>query len=641
MSKISLTASMRSNLLSLQNISKQQNQTQLRLSTGLKVNSAIDNPSSYYAAQSLSNRAGDLRSLLDAMGQGIQTIKAANEGIETAGELLDQMTAVSEQASVGGLSKVPEKEYFANKVGSNGAVVSTADELRAAIGAGKETICVYGQIDLGDISTAGGLTLKENQKLVGVEYFGNYSDGEGFSGISGASTTAKSLISITKDKCLVSDLSIDYENTVATGSVYALAVTSGVTVGLQNLEFKAKFNNDNTAGKAAIFMTGGAYVNIKNNISIDIMNYGGVGILAINATNNIQSGANVNIKTSGEGGYGIFVRSNATTNIQYGAQVNIQTMGRHGSGLSIINNAIVNIAGNLQIVTSETNAYGIYNSSQSGNQVNILDTAQIYLNTGTSAAFYNEKNDGTNGPNVFNFAKGAKVGFEKDGAKSWYQVNDDYKDETDTTGPHSITADNFAATVQSAGVSSAWQTPTDIIAQEQAELAQKAAEEQARLADYQNQYNNILSQYDMLIKDSSYKGINLLESDNLKINFNEDKSSNVLVEGVNVTSENLGLQSAEWLTQDEVQVSLEQITNAKNALRSAASQLGNYYSIVTTREDFTNNLINVLEEGADKLTLADMNEESANMLALQTRQSLAVNSLSLASQASQAILKLF
>lgn len=67
MSKISLTASMRSNLLSLQSISKLQDQTQLRLSTGLKVNSAIDNPSSYYTAQSLANRAADLSSLLDAI----------------------------------------------------------------------------------------------------------------------------------------------------------------------------------------------------------------------------------------------------------------------------------------------------------------------------------------------------------------------------------------------------------------------------------------------------------------------------------------------------------------------------------------------------------------------------------------------
>ena len=52
-------------------------------------------------------------------------------------------------------------------------------------------------------------------------------------------------------------------------------------------------------------------------------------------------------------------------------------------------------------------------------------------------------------------------------------------------------------------------------------------------------------------------------------------------------------------------------------------------------------MINVLTEGADDLTLADMNEESANMLALQTRQQLAINALSLSSQASQSVLSLF
>ena len=634
---------MRSNLISLQNISKLQDQTQLRLSTGLKVNSAIDNPSSYYAAQSLSNRAGDLRSLLDSMGQGIQTIKAANEGIETAGELLDQMTAVSEQASTGGLSKVPEKEYFANKVGSNGAVVSTADELRAAISAGKKTICVYGQIDLGDISTAGGLTLKENQKLVGVEYFGNYSDGEGFSGISATATVDKNLIYIGTDNCLVSDLSINYDNTAETNTSYTILLNGAkITADLQNLDIKSSFSDNNTSTKAVIVIQNGTNVNLQNNIKIEISGINGHGIYVTTSSSvNIVSGAQVNILTSKQNGTGIFGTINSKIDMQLGAQVNIQTLGQSGRGIYVYGNSVANIAGNLQILTTGTNAYGICISSPSGNQINILATAQIYLDTGSSAAFFSYITDGTNGANVINFAKGAKIGFEKDGAKSWYQVNDDYKDETDTTGNHTITADNFATTVTTAGVSSAWQTPTDIIAQEQAELAQKAAEEQARLADYQNQYNSILSQYDMLIKDSSYKGINLLETGHIRINFNEDKSSNVLVEGVDVTSENLGLQSAEWLTQDEVQVSLEQITNAKNVLRSAASQLGNYYSIITTREDFTNNLINVLEEGADKLTLADMNEETANMLALQTRQSLAVNSLSLASQASQAILKLF
>ena len=93
MSNITLTASMRSNLLSLQSTQDLMDITQERLSTGKKVNSAIDSPSSFYTAQSLNNRASDLSSLLDSMGQGIQTIKAANEGIEAITTFVQQAKA--------------------------------------------------------------------------------------------------------------------------------------------------------------------------------------------------------------------------------------------------------------------------------------------------------------------------------------------------------------------------------------------------------------------------------------------------------------------------------------------------------------------------------------------------------------------
>ncbi|MBO5443326.1 MAG: flagellin, partial [Alphaproteobacteria bacterium] len=98
MSEISLTASMRSNLLSLQNTQSLMDTTQERLSTGKKVNSAIDNPSSYYTAQSLNNRASDLSSLLDSMGQGIQTIKAADEAIEAITTFAQQAKAIANSA---------------------------------------------------------------------------------------------------------------------------------------------------------------------------------------------------------------------------------------------------------------------------------------------------------------------------------------------------------------------------------------------------------------------------------------------------------------------------------------------------------------------------------------------------------------
>ena len=95
---ITLTASMRSNLTSLRSIQKQMDTTQERLSTGKKVNSAIDNASSYYQARSLTNRAGDLDSLLDSMGQGIQTIQAANEGIEGVTAFVEQLKSIASSA---------------------------------------------------------------------------------------------------------------------------------------------------------------------------------------------------------------------------------------------------------------------------------------------------------------------------------------------------------------------------------------------------------------------------------------------------------------------------------------------------------------------------------------------------------------
>ena len=145
----------------------------------------------------------------------------------------------------------------------------------------------------------------------------------------------------------------------------------------------------------------------------------------------------------------------------------------------------------------------------------------------------------------------------------------------------------------------------------------------------------------MLVNDSSYKGINLLKKDSLKVNFNEDRSSSLTVQGRDMSSNGIGLTLADWAEKEGILASVQELSDAVATLRNFSAELGNNYSIITTRQNFTENLINVLEEGADKLTLADMNEESANMLALQTRRQLATNSLALASQAAQSVLKLF
>src|SRR5260221_11027752 len=80
-SAITLSAGVRQNLLSLQNTAALLAQTQNRLATGKKVNSALDNPTSFFTSQSLSDRSSDLSSLLDSIGQATQTLNAANTAI--------------------------------------------------------------------------------------------------------------------------------------------------------------------------------------------------------------------------------------------------------------------------------------------------------------------------------------------------------------------------------------------------------------------------------------------------------------------------------------------------------------------------------------------------------------------------------
>ncbi|MFO7724203.1 MAG: hypothetical protein R6V45_01530 [Oceanipulchritudo sp.] len=92
--------------------------------------------------------------------------------------------------------------------------------------------------------------------------------------------------------------------------------------------------------------------------------------------------------------------------------------------------------------------------------------------------------------------------------------------------------------------------------------------------------------------------------------------------------------------QDGLANVVQQLESFDEELKSQASSLATNLSVITTREEFTNELTNTLTEGADKLTLADLNEEGANLLALQTSNQLATQSLSLASQQSQGVLQL-
>jgi flagellin len=170
------------------------------------------------------------------------------------------------------------------------------------------------------------------------------------------------------------------------------------------------------------------------------------------------------------------------------------------------------------------------------------------------------------------------------------------------------------------------------------------ATSQATRTNPVSQYNNIITQIGTTAQDSSFNGINLLANDNLKLTFNETGKSTLNIQGVNFSAAGLGLGSlvsgTDFLDSSSANAIIAKLGTASNSLRSQASALGSNLSIVQIRQDFSKNLINVLQTGSANLTLADTNEEAANSQALSTRQSIAVSALALANQSQQSVLQL-
>ena len=177
---------------------------------------------------------------------------------------------------------------------------------------------------------------------------------------------------------------------------------------------------------------------------------------------------------------------------------------------------------------------------------------------------------------------------------------------------------------------------------------------------FAEQYNDLREQLNDLAEDASFNGINLLQDDDLKVLFNEltgNLQSKLNVEGEQVDVEwlnikkvhtatslatyNPAVNEGDFQTDGGLETALDELSNSLRSLRGFAAKLGSNLSVVEIRKDFTKDMVNTLQSGAAKLTLADTNEEGANMLALQTRQQLSSTALSLSSQADQNVLRLF
>ena len=186
-----------------------------------------------------------------------------------------------------------------------------------------------------------------------------------------------------------------------------------------------------------------------------------------------------------------------------------------------------------------------------------------------------------------------------------------------------------------------------------------SAADRATLA---GQFNELAVQANNLVNDSSYQGLNLVNStaNILKVSFSEKTGSILSVDGANILVSNfVGLSGAApsviatvltglsigWSAVSNsislFDAAIDVLDSAITTIRTNAATLGSNVSLLQTRLDFTTNYVNTLTGGSDKLTLADLNEEGANLVALQTRQQLATQALAFAGQAEQAVLQLF
>jgi flagellin-like hook-associated protein FlgL len=174
-----------------------------------------------------------------------------------------------------------------------------------------------------------------------------------------------------------------------------------------------------------------------------------------------------------------------------------------------------------------------------------------------------------------------------------------------------------------------------------------ATSDSSERSSYSTTFSTLLNQISMVASDSGYRGTNLLTAGSQTVEFGQRTNSSTLqISGFDATTTGLTTKSATaaaWSVSGNsaINSSSSELESALSFLRAKSSTLSSNLSVVTTRQDFTNNMINTLQIGSDNLTLADTNEEGANMLMLQTRQNLGITSLSMASQSAQAVLRLF
>jgi hypothetical protein len=532
MSGIVLSASVRQNLLSLQSTADLLAVTQNRLSTGKKVNTALDNPTNFFTAASLDNRASDINNLLDGIGNGVQVLQAANTGISSLQKLVDSAKSVGNQvlqATVG---------YSTKSTITTAAITgATASDLRGTVGAPTDAAATAGSAVLNSLTVpvaATGATLLSG----------------------GANSDSVTTDFTAADTIVINGTTINFNSGGGTtGSAAAGTLDIDVTTG-----------SIQTILTAIDAITGTA---VPSTIS-------GTGAITL------HTGTAADLVTSGSGLAKLGLSAGTTART---------------AGVSALNGLTLTIG-----ATGNGTATSITSGNGTGGTVKSLNDLNAQLAANNLQATIS-------GAGVISI--------------------------TTTNEAASATIGAIGGTAAGAGQAFNGLVGSAPVVDPAAQLAR---------ANLVSQYNNILDQITTTAQDSSFNGVDLLNGDQLKLTFNETGTSTLKIQGVILNATGLGLSKltagTDFLDNASANSVIAAVGTASRMLRTQASTLGSNLSIVQIRQDFSKNLINVLQTGSSNLTLADTNEEAANSQALSTRQSIAVSALALANQSQQSVLQL-
>jgi flagellin-like hook-associated protein FlgL len=645
MSDIVLSAGVRQNLLSLQSTAQLMSQTQNRLATGKKVNTALDNPTNYFTSSALQSRSKDFSALLDSMSNGIKVLEAASNGIDAINRTIESMQSTLRQArqdksfqstsyTMNPALDTSTTRYLSFTGGAVGATpVQVALNTADSVGATRASAAAGGQFST--LASAFAAATSASHTATNV-----YAGSE-FVGSAGSPDT------ITIDGQVIT-----FEGTTnGTTPIAAAGGTDAYTLD----EAISKINHDLALTASTVRASkdlAGTRLVLTNTASGTASNFaiadttaggnGGLGAAPI-AANAISSpgtdaGTGVSFQLAVGGS------SASTISITHADVLAAGLDNVTGAGINSVN---LEAAINTKLTTLGITTVQAHKSPPAGVSAG-TDTINLQATSVGPATTFTVSNvvgnvvgtaftAGTGTPGtVKTVDQLVSLINNTNGLKGQIRAsNDNGKLRIENLSTQNLTVTGVNASAGMIDGSGSTGTITG---------------NQVR-KNFVEQFNGFIDQLNKLADDASYNGVNLLRGDKLKITFNENGSSTIEVQArdaqgnpTSVNTNTLGItqvQAPEFDSDDKIDGRLQVLGDALGQLRSQASAFGSNLSVVQNRQDFTKSMINTLQTGADALVLADTNEEGANMLALQTRQQLSTTALSLSAQADQAVLRLF